>query len=431
MEDAQDGTRNRGDARQGGSPRSKAEALLIRPTAFLLALLLVGHHNRLSWPSKTLAARQPGPRNVILFVGDGMGIESVRAASLYATGHGGRLAFESFPHRARMTTASADSQVPDSAASATSMATGVKVNNGVISVRLPGDGSRLPTVLEDAQMQGKRVGLVTTAEIEDATPACFAAHQPQRSRGKEIARDYLERSRPDLLMGGYQEHGVTPSAAAKAGYTVVRNRRQLQTAPPAARLAGLFGPGKMPYELDGNYGTIPDLSEMTAAALQRLDNPRGFFLLVENENIDESGHANHIQRNVKATVELSEAVEVALRWASHHPETLIVVTADHETGGLKIVHPKGRGVFPEVRWTSGGHTATPVPVYATGVGSERVGGTMDNTDMYRVLNPEGGAFWNGFEEVLNGVGRTRPRVDSTGILDAVDAGGLGGRSYLP
>jgi alkaline phosphatase len=327
------------------------------------------------------------PKNVILVVGDGMGFEQVRAASFFAAGQAGSLSFESFPNQAQMNHNSADGSTTDSAASATAIATGFKVNNGVISIRIPGDGSELTTLLEIYKAQGKRTGLVTNSFIEDATPAALAAHESSRNLRASIASDMLQRSQPHLLMGGYSSGALEPTAATTAGYTVVQDRASMNVFNSTTQpLAGLFAVGHMPYEFDGDYSTVPDLSEMTVKALNIMDaDPQGFFLLIENENIDESGHDNNIQRNVAATVELSDAVQEVLDWANGRQDTLIIVTADHETGGLAVITNQGQGNFPTVTWSTGGHTKTPVPVFASGPLSDRFTATMDNTDFYQIL----------------------------------------------
>jgi alkaline phosphatase len=338
-------------------------------------------------PSPTTTPRTE-PKNIIFLIGDGMGFESVRAASVFATGQEGSLSFHSLPRQARMSHQNASGGTTDSAASATAIATGIKVDNGVISLAIPGDNRPLRTLLEHYQDSGKRTGLVTTSYIEDATPAAFAAHESSRSRRAEIAADMLGQSRPHVLMGGYRSGALEPALATAAGYTVVQNRNEMTAFDPnqLTPLAGLFAMGRLPYEFDGDFTTVPRLSEMTAKALDILDaDPDGFFLLVENENIDESGHDNHIQRHVAATVEFHQALQEVLNWSNGRTDTLIIVTADHETGGLSIVNHQGQGQFPIVNWSTGGHTQTLVPIYAGGPLSDQLVGTLDNTDFFEIL----------------------------------------------
>jgi alkaline phosphatase len=274
-----------------------------------------------------------------------MGFEQIRAAGIYANGVDGTLSFEAFPHQAELTTYSASSSITDSAAAMTAIATGFKVNNGVISIAYPGDGSELETLLEYFRDIGKSTGLVTTTYITHATPACFGAHEANRASLLEIATDYLNQTRPNVLFGG-GDNGISISSAEHAGYTVVTDRAEMQSLDPdnITMVSGQFGNTHLPYEYDG-LGSLPHLSEMTLKALEILgNNPDGFFLMVEGGRIDHAGHANDTVRNVIETVEFSNAVEVAVDWAQEHLDTLIIVTADHETGGLTVLQNNGRAI---------------------------------------------------------------------------------------
>ena len=346
------------------------------------------------------ASAAGGPRNVILMIGDGMGFEQVRAAGLYAHGREGGLAMESLPHRAEMTThpAAGARVVTDSAASGTALATGRKADLGAVSVAKPGDGRDLRTALEAFRDRGARTGLVTTTYLTHATPACFGAHAAKRDMTEEIAADYLRGSRPNVLMGGVREEGrgVTVEAAEAAGYAVVTTREAMEALDPAAEyVAGLFGEGHMPYEHDyatgthAAYDTLPHLSEMTRAALKVLGRGgEGFFLMVEGGRIDHAGHANHLERNVFETLEFDRAVAVVLEWARGRRDTLVLVTADHECGGLRILEARGKGRMPAVEWATGGHTGVAVPLWAGGAGAKAVAGRLDNTDLYRLMTGE-------------------------------------------
>jgi len=325
------------------------------------------------------------PKNIILLIGDGMGFEQVKAAGMYLNGKAGTLSFESFPNQAEVTTYSADSSVTDSAAAGTAIATGHKVNNGVISMAYPGDGSELYTLLEYFKERGKSTGLVSTTYMTHATPAVFGAHEPSRNNISEIARDYLNQTLPNVLFGG-GANGMSISSATSAGYTVVTDRTELQALDTenATMVSGQFGNTHLPYEFDG-LGALPHLSEMTHTALNILDNdPDGFFLMVEGGRIDHAGHSNDIQRNIFETIEFSSAVQAAVNWTQTNPGTFILVTSDHETGGLTVLKNNGQGKFPDVSWTTTGHTGANVPIYASGVNADIISGIMDNTDIFAV-----------------------------------------------
>lgn len=327
-------------------------------------------------------------QSVILFIGDGMGFEQVEAARFY---NGAPLIFETFPYQGQINTYSANSEITDSAASATAMATGRKVNDQVLSLQIPGSGEPLTTSLQLAAMQGRSTALVTTTPALHATPAGFAAHVEHRNMESEIRRDYLEHTRPTVVLAG-GGMGLRAEHPAQAGYTTVTDRQQMFDAAADAgveMLFGVFGGGALPYEYDyfsrrnDGFDTLPHLSEMTTAALEVLErNPEGFFMMVEGGIIDWAGHDNKIERNIYETIEFANAVEAALEWAQGRDDVLIVVTSDHETGGLTVLEDKGPGQFPEVSWSTGGHTGAPVPLYCWGKGAEKCYRVNDNTDIF-------------------------------------------------
>ena len=343
-----------------------------------------------------------------------MGFEHVKAASFYAYGEEEKLSFERY-YRGEVTTHSANSYLEnnhatDSAASATAMATGQKVNNKVISER-----SRQPikTILEHLQEKGKATGLVTTVPITHATPAGFGAHSRARSNYSDIANDYMTQTRPNLLFGAYYKNGrgMTVEKAKQAEYAVATTRQQMldlvgpidKNSTEVFFLAGLFSPEEMQYEYDyyhppvilfpleeiidvPNYDTVPHLSEMTSAALRALDNdPNGFFLMVEGGKIDWAAHDNIIEFTVFETLEFDRAFRVVMDWAQDREDTLIVVTSDHECGGLKVVKNNRRGFMPEVFWGSKEHTGANVPIYAAGEGAGEFVGVIDNTDIFKII----------------------------------------------
>ena len=273
------------------------------------------------------------------------------------------------------------------------MATGHKVNNGVLSLAVPGDGRELKTLLEHFSEQGKSTGLVTTTYLTHATPAAFGAHTESRGNYSEIAADYLSRARPRVLFGG-GANGLSEEEAVAAGYTVVQDRQALLAldTETTAPVAGLFGSTNLPYELDG-LGDLPHLSEMALVAMDILENdPDGFFLVVEGGRFDHACHSNDLERAVHETVEFSETLRTLLEHLPQPRRTLIIVTADHETGGLSVVRNNGTGNMPTVTWSTGGHTPSEVPVYARGPYSSRFGGPMDNTDFYEAITEARGTF---------------------------------------
>lgn len=330
------------------------------------------------------------PRNVVLLIGDGMGLEQVRAGGLYANGAAGTLSFERFPVSSRVTTRSSDSPITDSAAAATAMATGRKVPNGAISMA---DGQELPTVLETERDRGKSTGLVTTAYVTHATPAAFAAHESARGSEDAIGLDLFTPQGPTFLLGGGgASHGISRERAEAAAYLVVTTRAELQSLSltEGLRVSGQFGDGYLPYEYDG-LGDLPSLTEMTRVAISTLSlDPDGFFVMIEGGRIDHASHANDAARMVGEVAAFDQAVAWVRSWSDADGETLVVVTADHETGGLTDVIGNGAGVTPAARWTTAGHTAADVGIWAIGLWSELLASRelVDNTAVYLLLRGE-------------------------------------------
>ena len=337
----------------------------------------------------------PGQRdktkNVILFIGDGMGFEQVKAAGIYAFGESGTLSFESFPYTGSISTNNAEGKTTDSAAAATAMATGVKVLNGVISMEIPGSGRPMETIMEHYKAMGKWTGFVTSALIVNATVAAFAAHTQRRDDYDNIVSGYLRKSRPNILFG--EGDYISVDSAKSAGYSVVVDRAGLMALDKKkeTKVAGLFSEEPTFFESKGPV-PFPRLSEMTQVALRILgDHPGGFFLLVEGGRIDHACHANDISRAISETIEFSNAVAEAIEWSKGRTDTLIVVTADHETGGLRVLKNNGTGVAPTVSWSSADHTPQNVPVYAWGSNTVSISGTHENTHIFTVIQqPSGG-----------------------------------------
>lgn len=333
--------------------------------------------------------------NVILMIGDGLGLAQRNAARIYKVGPGGRLAMDALPYTGWVRTYSANSLITDSAAGATAFATGHKTDNGVIA--MTPDKTALKTILEQAEEAGYRTGLVTTTRITHATPAAFAAHVPSRRMEDEIAAQMIEKGIEVLLGGGLRhftpkgrKDGKDLLARAKAlGYRVITTRKELLEH-RKGKVLGLFSESHIPW-VGQRSKEIPSLAEMTRKALELLssDGERGFFLMVEGGRIDHGAHAHDPKKTVLETLDFDEAVEVALRFVQNHPNTLLLVVADHETGGMALTGPYGTfpkpGELPEVNWAAKGHTALDVPISAIGYKAERVHGVLENTALYAIM----------------------------------------------
>ena len=317
-------------------------------------------------------------RNVIFFIGDGMGAEQLRAARMFLNGDTSPLLFETFPEHAEVVTHAVDGSVTDSAAAGTAMATGHKVDIGVISIDIPGTGSDLTTVLESYSAAGKRTGLITIIDsVLHATPAAFGAHTSDRNLYGEIASDLLGSSRPNILFGAAHA-SLSTSAFAASGYTVVTSAPALGNLNPdsVSLVLGVFG------------DAAPTLAARTSFALDLLEeDPDGFFLMVEHAGPDKSGHTHDLPGVIDGVVKLEEAVQVAVGWASSRNDTLILVGADHETGGLTITETTPTpGTVPDHVFTDTYHTGVAVPFFAWGPTSQFVSGVLDNTEIYSLLS---------------------------------------------
>lgn len=325
------------------------------------------------------------PKNVILIIGDGMGIGAITAARCVDCGPDGQLTLDKMPVTGLALTHAANSLVTDSAASGTALATGTKTNNGMIG-QAP-DGKRLRSILEAARDMGKSTAVVTTDALVGATPAAFYAHVASRNQGDDIAAQLIP-SRVNVAFGAAPNAFVPKSGdkagrkdgrdllaeARKRGYDVVNNADEMKQA-ASDRVLGVFADGAM-----------PPLEDMTSKAISVLSrNPRGFFVMVESCYPDKGGHANNGEIVVKGVLDLDAALRKALEFAEKDGQTLVLVTADHETGGLAVQNPSDKNPGYTPTWTGGGHTANMVAVYAFGPGSELFAGTLDNTRIPRTL----------------------------------------------
>lgn len=332
------------------------------------------------------------PTRVILLIGDGVGASYWTAARFAAQ----PLQVERMPVGGLVDTRSSDAWITDSAAGGTAFSAGVRTYNGAIGVGP--DSVPVPTVLEAARDRGWGTGIVSTSSVTHATPASFVAHVPSRTLQFDIARD-LVASRTDVVLGGgtrWFDPGVRPDSADllaqfRTSHTFVTSADELGAVDVAAtsRLAGLFAPDQMPAAA----ARTPTLVEMTRAALGVLANHQaGFFLMVEGSQPDWRGHDNSpIEDVVAEMLDFDTAIGVALDFADANPGTLVVVVADHETGGLAIeltpdsLRVEGEPRRPFADYTTIGHTGQMVPLFAAGPGSERFGGMKDNFQVGRIL----------------------------------------------
>lgn len=329
-------------------------------------------------------AVEPGPFSVILYIGDGAGLTYWSAARLASA----ELAIERFPVVGLVDTRSANSWITDSAAGATAYASGVRTYNGAIGMSQ--DTTPVRTVLELAESRDMATGLVATATLTHATPAAFAAHVPSRNMHFEIAEQLTEAG-VDVMLGGgrrFFDPAVRPDEVdllrrLRTRATVVESADALVALDRSAvrSLVGLFAEENPGSALERS----PTLPQMTDAALRILEQDRnGFFLMVEGSQIDWRGHEHAPLREVVAEVQdFDLAIRQGLMFRERRPNTLVVVLADHSTGGLAL-HGDEMGVFG-AHYTTEGHTAEMIPMFAIGPGAAAFAGVMDNDRVGRLL----------------------------------------------
>jgi alkaline phosphatase len=367
------------------------------------------------------AAQPPAPRYIFIFLADGGGIAHMELARLYSEEilHE-RLIIPSKIMKEGfigfLTTHSADSLVTDSAAAATAMASGCKAKNGTLGICA--DGAVAESVMKLAKDKGMRTGLVTNSAIYDASPAAFAVHVSSREDYRSIVEQYLNFA-PDLMLGGGRDQFLLAAHQGERskdkrdfialfkekGYAYVSTKKELADV-KGTKVLGLFSAQEMPFELRRDKTREPSLYEMTEATIRILqrDNPAGFVAFIEDEVIDTAAHQGDAASVVHDFIEFDRAVRAAYDfYGERRDETLLLVTSDHETGGLAVVWKNRLAKFfalgdplselvgreraqdVQIFWGTSGHSNQPVPVIALGVGAERFRGYQDNTDFAKNL----------------------------------------------
>lgn len=316
---------------------------------------------------------------VILMIGDGMGAGQLDVASRYRHGEPGKLFMQSLAHRGEIRTGNL-SGTTDSAAAATTMATGKLTYN--TSIGLDRNGVAVETLVEVARDRGLGTGIVSTAYLSHATPASFTAHHRTRHEPEAIAADQALKSGADVMLGGGLQHFSSSlvSDMEVGGYRLVDNAADLEALDLAeqSKVIGLFADEHLDYVVDRTPDTTqPTLSLMSTRSLELLEaRERGFFLMIEGARIDMASHDNDLERTIAETLAFDDAVRAVHEWAEGKSDVTIVVTADHECGGLELVSPAPVGTLPEVRWRWDIHTNARVPVFAEGPKSELFDATI-------------------------------------------------------
>lgn len=342
-------------------------------------------------PAEAKKPKQSKVKNIIYMIGDGMGLTHVSMLELenkYAP-----TSFDRADNIALTRTYSANNRVTDSAASGTALATGYKTNNGTLG-QLP-DGTAIESIIAKAEKKNYATGLIATYAIQHATPAAFYAHVKSRGDYSNITKQFME-SNIDIAFGGGIKHfedvfkkmGKNHIEELEAkGYKVCKDWNEV-AAQTEGQVLGLLSDDNMPAieKRQPNF-----LADATGKALEILTNNvkrekrDGFVLMVEGSQIDGRSHGRDVAGILGEMRDFDKAVKVAMDYADEHPGTLVVVVADHETGGLSIPSSKTDFTLPEsgigYNFGTSSHTAALIPVYLYGAGAEQINGIMENTEL--------------------------------------------------
>ena len=321
-------------------------------------------------------------KNVIVMIGDGMGFEQVSCGWVV---NGGKLNMEQMPYFGASRTYATNRLVTDSCAGGNAIATGVKTQYGFIG--LDPDGNPVPSTLKIAQENGKKTGVAVVCRINDATPADFVAHSPTRGDEEGIAAQFVD-SGVDFIAGGGTQFWTSRSDGRNLveemqakGYTFVDKLEDVRNA-PGDKFLGLFGP----LDLAPSTERGPVLQECAMKAIEMLNNPKGFFLMIEGSQIDDYGHKHKIGHVVEELFDFDRTVGEVLKWAEKDGQTLVVVTADHATGGLTLLKGDLEEHKVQVNFSTSGHNGILVPIYAYGPHAEEFAGVHENFEIGQIVS---------------------------------------------
>jgi alkaline phosphatase len=328
------------------------------------------------------------PDRIIFLIGDGMGLSAVSTGIYFGEGPSN---FERFKNIGLIKTYSATHKVTDSGASGTAMATGAKTYNGAIGVDTL--QQKVTNITEVVSEYGWKTGVVSTSSITHATPASFYAHVEQRGMEEAIALQLLD-SNIDFFAGGgigyfnRREDGqdLFASAAAKGFFLDTLSLKKAASLEPGQKYGYLLAPGGMLPFTEGRGDFFPEATSLAIAQLSAKNDH--FFLMVEGSQIDWAGHANNTEYLIGEMLDFEKVIRVALDFAEKDGHTLVVVTADHETGGFTLSGGFNKETgqsddnVVEPSFATTGHSATLIPVFAYGPGAREFTGIYENTELF-------------------------------------------------
>ena len=360
-------------------------------TGFLLFNIIFSCSNNTPKETESIPKKKK-VKNIIFLIGDGMGLAQIYAG---LTANKGKLNLERCKYIGLSKTYSSSHYITDSAAGATAFSIGKKSYNGAIGITA--DSVARKTILEIAEANQLATGLVCTSAITHATPASFIAHQLHRSMQEEIAADFLKTD-IDVFIGGGKKFFTDrkdkqdlSKKLTENGYQVLYNIDEIVNV-KSGKLAGLTADNANPRVSQGR-GNMLEKAAMTAINILDQD-PDGFFLMIEGSQIDWGGHANNTEFVVEEMIDFDNTISKVLDFADRDGETLVVITADHETGGLTLLDGNFKTGEVKAHFSTDHHTGVMIPVFAYGVGAEAFMGIYENTSIFN-------KFMNAFEFKMN------------------------------
>jgi alkaline phosphatase len=331
-------------------------------------------------PYETVSVQEPKGKkvkNIIFMIGDGMGLEQISAAWVC---NGGKLNLDNFTYVGLQRTYSANKLVTDSAAAGSALATGQKTNNGMIAMNP--DTVAVKSLAEEAMEKGKRAGAAVTCRVTDATPAVFFSHAPSRKLMDDIAVQMTNSGLYFLSGGGTKywsgrEDGLDLVGQAEAmGYTYVETKEDMMAVEEGPIIALMDE-----YELQPALDRGDILPSAVQKALQVLDNKKGFFLMIEGSMIDDGGHDNKAGKTMEEIFDFDRTLGLVLEWAEKDGETLVIVTADHATGGMTLLGGSIDEMKIRVNYSTTGHNGVALPVFAWRPHAEDFVGIYENAEL--------------------------------------------------
>ena len=369
----------------------------------LLALILVAVSVFCMTACKDQTGETVKIKNVIILIGDGMGPNQIRFGELYK---GEKLFMQSLTNRTFVETYSANAEVTDSSASATAIATGVKINNSQVGITPQGE--ELETIVDYAKSLGKKTGIITTEELYGATPMGFSAHSTARGNYDELLVSAATTSNVDLFASYTlpRNYSACIDRFVSEGYTLISDVDQISESVDDKIIGTYPILASMPSMDADDFAVAFD--RVVIESLEYLSKDEdGFFLMAEGAHIDHGGHNNDVEYMVRELLAFDDMVKAVVNWAKERKDTLVLVTADHETGGLMISDDAtSENLFKfddygymRYGWTTGGHTKTNVYLYAYGANVDfkkysehNTNDKVNNTDIIKIM-----------KEYLNGV----------------------------